>query len=191
MRTSSLLTACLLSTLLGTGCGSKQKTSAGETGGSATASRQGASTKTSTAKGDMRAALLHLRRVHFPFDNHSLGPEARAALEEAALRLKAHPDVHIYIDGHTDGRGTSEYNVALGEKRAEVVSDYLVRMGIAPGRLHSISFGKENLWVPGGSAVANAKNRRVEFRLLRGQIELVLEEGTLYDDAGHSLSARN
>ena len=140
------------------------------------------------AKGDLRAALLALHRVHFPYDSTTLTPEARSALADAAGKLVRNPKVYLYIDGHTDERGTTEYNMALGEKRARVVADYLGRLGVATDHLQIVSFGEEQPLSPGESTQALANNRRVEYRLLRGDVEFVLEPGALVDDSGHPLA---
>ncbi|MCL4225480.1 MAG: OmpA family protein [Myxococcales bacterium] len=144
---------------------------------------------TEAAQGDVREALLQLERVHFGYDTATILPAARDSLERAARLLAGHTDVHIYVEGHTDERGTTEYNVALGERRAAAVVDYLVRMGIDRGRLHPVSYGKERPLRDGKGVLAYAVNRRAEFRLLRGDIELVLEGGTPFDDTGRPLVA--
>lgn len=139
------------------------------------------------ARADLRDALLHLQRVHFGYDTATLLPAARDALERAAGLLVAHPDVHLFVDGHTDDRGTTEYNIALGDRRAAAVVDYLVRLGIARERLHPISYGEQRPARDGEAPEDRAANRRVEFRLMRGEIQLVLDDGTPYADDGTPL----
>ncbi len=146
--------------------------------------------KREPAGGELRDTLLLLQRVQFGFDTAELSPHARESLEQAAVRLSRHPDVVLYVEGHTDERGTTEYNVALGERRAEVVIDYLARMGVDRARLSPISFGEERPRRDGEGAEAMAANRRVEFRLMRGDIQLVLEDGTLVGDDGAPLDGR-
>ncbi len=146
-----------------------------------------AAEQTEPAQGELRDVLITLRRVHFPFDSNELTEDARAALAEAGPKLARHPDVHLYVDGHADQRGTEEYNVALGERRAQVVSDYLMRMGVAKDQLHIVSFGEGRPLVDQETDVAMAKNRRVDFRLMRGEIRLVIEEGPLLDDQGRPI----
>jgi peptidoglycan-associated lipoprotein len=151
--------------------------------------------RTEQAEGELRDVLITLQRVHFPFDSNELTDDARAALAEAAPKLARHPDVVLYVDGHADQRGTEEYNVALGERRAQVVADYLTRMGVGQTQLKIVSFGEGQPMAERGSDLAMAKNRRVDFRLMRGDIRLVVEEGPLVDDAGEPIgddpSARN
>jgi peptidoglycan-associated lipoprotein len=143
--------------------------------------------KTEPAEGELRDVLITLRRVHFPLDSTELTEEARAALSEAGPKLARHPDVHLYVDGHADERGTEEYNVALGERRARVVADYLVRLGVTQDQLHIVSFGEGQPLVNQSDSTALAKNRRVDFRLMRGDIRLVVEESPLVGDQGQKL----
>lgn len=145
-------------------------------------------TGTSVATGDMRQLLLHLQRVHFAFDSTTLLPDARKALEAAAAILAANPGIQLYVDGHTDLRGTTEYNLGLGDRRARVVIDYLARLGIDRGRLQAMTFGAERPLRQGEGVEEHAVNRRVEFRLLRGELELVLDPGTPFDDRGQPLA---
>jgi peptidoglycan-associated lipoprotein len=146
---------------------------------------------TAVASGDMRALLLQLQRVHFAFDSTTLLPEARSSLQAAAELLIANPNVSLFLDGHTDLRGTTEYNVALGDRRAQTVLDYLVRLGIDPARLQTVSFGPTRPLRDGSDPTAHALNRRVEFRVMHGDLELVLENGTPFDDRGTALVAEN
>ncbi len=127
------------------------------------------------ATGDMRDILLALKRVHFGFDESALNDEARNALDEASVKLQAHPEVELFVDGHTDEQGTTEYNMSLGDRRAVAVIDYLKHSGVT-NRLTKISFGEEAPMVQGHDAVAHAKNRRVEYRLISGEVEFVLED---------------
>lgn len=106
---------------------------------------------------------LRLFTVYFDFDKSSLTPEAKAILAENARTLLAHPDMRIRIEGHCDERGTVEYNLALGERRALSVRNYLVNYGVAPERMTIISYGKERPVDPRHTPEAWAKNRRAEF----------------------------
>jgi peptidoglycan-associated lipoprotein len=142
------------------------------------------------AEGELREVLITLQRVHFGYDSAQLSEDSRAALAEAAEKLNRQEGVHLYVDGHADQRGTGEYNIALGERRANTVSDYLKHMGVAADRLHIVSFGKEKPITERSDKVGLAKNRRVDFRLMRGEVRLVLEEGTLLDDQGQPISTQ-
>jgi len=84
-----------------------------------------------------------LKEVYFAFDKYDLSPEARATLKANGDWLKKNPAARIEIEGHSDERGTSEYNLALGAKRAQSAKDYLVTLGIAAGRISTISYGEE------------------------------------------------
>ncbi len=143
---------------------------------------------TQVAQGKMRELLLTLQRVHFPLDSDTLVEDARAALDSAAVQLNAHPDIELFVDGHTDERGTTEHNLALANRRANAVVDYLARLGVPKDRLHVVAHGEEQPIAAGGaSQVVYAKNRRVDFRVMKGQLQLVLEEGTLLDDQGEPI----
>ncbi|MBK9035578.1 MAG: OmpA family protein [Myxococcales bacterium] len=151
-----------------------------------TASRGVAPTPRATEvlSGDLRTAALLLQRIHFAYDSDELRPESRDALAQAGAFLAKHPTIQIYVDGHTDERGTTEYNIALGERRSQIVIAYLARLGVGADQLTPVSFGEEHPLRQGASADALASNRRVEFRLMRGDVQLVLEDGPRYADDG-------
>ena len=136
------------------------------------------------AQGEARAVLLALRRVYFALDEATLPEPSRTALAEAAERLRALADVKLAIEGHADERGTSEYNLGLGQRRARAVFDYLVRLGVGPERLGVISYGEERPAAVGSGSDTWSRNRRVEFSLLRGDVQLVLEDGVRLSDRG-------
>jgi peptidoglycan-associated lipoprotein len=104
-----------------------------------------------------------LADVHFALDSSALDEAARATLEKHALWLQSRRDVRVTIEGHCDNRGTTEYNLALGEQRARAVWDYLVSLGVAPERLRTVSYGKERPLDPADTDEAYAKNRRAHF----------------------------
>ena len=99
-------------------------------------------------------------RVRFAFDRYDLTRMARETLENQSSWLKRYPRVRVTIAGHADERGTREYNLALGERRANSVKNYLVALGIDPNRVRTISFGKERPVDPRSREDAWAKNRR-------------------------------
>ena len=101
-----------------------------------------------------------LKDIHFNFDKYDIRPEDSAILKENAALLKKFPDVKVQIEGHCDERGTVEYNLALGERRANKTKDYLVSLGISTDRISTISYGKEKPLDPGHNEEAWAKNRR-------------------------------
>ncbi len=106
---------------------------------------------------------FELRDIYFDFDKFNLKPEAKLVLSEKAAFLNAHPEISIRIEGHCDERGTAEYNLALGDRRAKSALDYLVFLGINPTRVSSISYGEERPVDPGHNEEAWSKNRRVHF----------------------------
>ena len=99
-------------------------------------------------------------RVFFGFDRFDLSPEARSTLDQQAAWLQQYADVNVRIEGHADERGTRAYNLALGERRANAVRNYLVALGIAPTRIQTVSFGKERPVDPRSVEAAWALNRR-------------------------------
>ncbi len=104
-----------------------------------------------------------LKPVFFEFDAADLLPEAQQTLSQNASVLKQHPTWVVTIEGHCDERGTAEYNLALGERRAVSARTYLVSLGIPADRLHTVSYGKELPFDPGHTEAAWAKNRRAHF----------------------------
>ena len=99
-------------------------------------------------------------RVFFDFDKYNLGAEARRVLEKQAVWLKKYRIVTVAIEGHADERGTREYNLALGERRANSAKDYLVALGVSADRIRTISYGKERPVALGSNEAAWAQNRR-------------------------------
>ena len=99
-------------------------------------------------------------RVYFDFDKHNLKPQERTTLEAQAAWLKKFPALTITVEGHCDERGTREYNLGLGERRANAVKDYLTALGIAPSRIKTISYGEERPVALGSTNAAWALNRR-------------------------------
>ncbi len=99
-------------------------------------------------------------RVFFGYDRYDVSDEARAVLDKQASWLNQYSSLNITIEGHCDERGTREYNLALGERRANAVKNYLVALGVAPSRISTISYGKERPAVVGASDSAWSQNRR-------------------------------
>jgi len=99
-------------------------------------------------------------RVFFEYDNNGLSKASKETLKKQAEWLRAHPNVRASIQGHCDVRGTREYNLGLGERRANAARKYLQSQGLDEGRLETISYGKERPADLGTDASAHAKNRR-------------------------------
>lgn len=108
-----------------------------------------------------------LTRIHFAYNQFTIEAEARTTLEKNAAYLKANPAEKIVIEGHCDERGSDEYNLALGERRAMAAKSYLVSLGIPTERLATISYGEEMPLVAVANEEAWAQNRRAEFKVAR------------------------
>ena len=106
-----------------------------------------------------------LKDVNFPFDSASLTSAAKSSLKTSAEWLKANPSKKVVIEGHCDERGTVEYNLVLGDKRARSVYDYLRGLGISASQMSTISYGKEFPLDPAHNEAAWAKNRRAHFAI--------------------------
>ena len=107
------------------------------------------------------------RKIYFDFDKSELRPEAKTVLKDKAAWLRSHPAYTVRIEGNCDERGTNEYNLALGERRAHAAKKYLVALGVSEHRIATISYGEENPADPGHNEAAWAKNRRDEFKLTK------------------------
>jgi len=106
-------------------------------------------------------------KIYFDFDKSDLKPEAQAVLKKKADWLREHPAYSLRIEGNCDERGTNEYNLALGERRANSAKKFLVALGIAEDRIATISYGEERPVDPRHNEEAWAKNRRDEFKLMK------------------------
>ena len=107
--------------------------------------------------------------VHFDFDRYSLRPEATRILDEAIKAMQADSTLRLTVEGHTCNIGTTEYNLALGERRANAVRDYLVQRGIMTARLRTVSFGEERPEVTNATAEGRATNRRAHIVVIMEQ----------------------
>lgn len=103
--------------------------------------------------------------VLFDFDRYSIKPEGRASLEKNAKILKEHGNAMITLEGHCDERGTDDYNIALGERRANAVYNYLIKLGISNGRMNKISYGEERPFCRESNEDCWRQNRRVHFKV--------------------------
>ncbi len=112
-----------------------------------------------TAAGPVGVARI----VYFDFDSYAVKPEYQSLLDAHARYLKSHNATRVMIEGHTDERGGREYNLALGQKRAEAVRRALGLIGVPDAQMEAVSLGKEKPAVQGSSEEAYAKNRRVEL----------------------------
>ena len=115
---------------------------------------------------NMRNALT--APVHFEYDQSDIRPDDKAILDSKVPILQANQAVTLRIGGHTDERGSDEYNLALGQRRAAAAKRYLVEHGIGAGRLETISYGEERPVAQGTDEAAFAQNRRAEFEITAG-----------------------
>lgn len=136
---------------------SSQASSSGSSSSSATPS----SVATKVQPGSQEDLVLNVGdRVFFGFDQYNLTAEARSTIQRQATWLKANPSVTVAIEGHADERGTREYNLALGDRRATAVKNYLVTLGVSSSRVDTISYGKERPVALGHNEEAWSQNRR-------------------------------
>jgi peptidoglycan-associated lipoprotein len=134
-------------------------------GGGSTGAGQGAAqSQVTTVNLDKSAVAPSARIVYFDFDSFAIKDEYRGVIETNAKALVAARGKRIMIEGHTDERGGREYNLALGQKRAESVAKALALLGVSDGQMESVSFGKERPAVQGSDEAAWAKNRRAELK---------------------------
>jgi peptidoglycan-associated lipoprotein len=111
----------------------------------------------------------HLQTIYFAFDKSDLTSDAADILEENAAYLISSPNLKVVLEGHTDNRGTIEYNLSLGQRRALKVKEYYVKLGVTPNRIATISYGAEKPVDPNNNEDAWAKNRRAVTKILENQ----------------------
>jgi peptidoglycan-associated lipoprotein len=141
---------------------SRTGTPAGGTGSSGQPAAQSQVTTVNVGKDD--AAATAPRIVYFDFDSFVVKDEFRLLIEANAKRLVANRNQRITVEGHTDERGGREYNLALGQKRAEAVTKAMALLGAGDAQMEAVSFGKERPAVQGSDEAAWAKNRRAEIK---------------------------
>lgn len=107
-------------------------------------------------------------RVYFDLDSYQVNPEAYARLDAQAQWLQRYPQITVRIEGNADERGTREYNLALGARRAESIRNYLVQRGVSAGRIDTISFGKERPIAVGSNEDSWARNRNAHTAIVSG-----------------------
>ena len=160
-----LAAACALSA-----CASKPSKPAGEQGMASTGA-EGAGAANAGASGGSgddeaagpQAGLLAKRTVYFDFDSSEIKGEGTDIVAAHAKYLAANPSTRVRLEGHTDERGSREYNIGLGERRAQAVRRALLLQGAADAQISTVSYGEERPAVPGHDEAAWAKNRRVEI----------------------------
>lgn len=115
------------------------------------------------AKEEAMPTTSDLAQIYFDFDKYNIREDMRASLESNAKWLLSNPKVAITVEGHADERGTNEYNLALGERRARATQQFLVALGVDAGRLSTISFGEERPVCQNPDENCYSKNRRAHF----------------------------
>jgi len=115
---------------------------------------------------ERRIAKVEAESIYFDFDKSFIKLEYRAVLQAKAEFLKDNPNIHIRIEGNCDERGTNEYNLALGERRADSAAKFLISLGISPDRIEAISYGEERPLASGHGEGAWAQNRRDDFTVI-------------------------
>ncbi|OGS37726.1 MAG: peptidoglycan-associated lipoprotein [Elusimicrobia bacterium RIFOXYB2_FULL_49_7] len=118
-----------------------------------------------SVRSDSWQSIPQLKAIYFEFDRADLGDTTRQTLRNNADHLKNNPNIDILVEGHCDRRGTTEYNLALGQKRAAAVREYYSKLGVPLRRIATISYGNEQPVDPRNTEEAWAKNRRVETKV--------------------------
>jgi peptidoglycan-associated lipoprotein len=120
---------------------------------------------------EMARSVL-LQTIYFDYDSDELRSDSRAVLDDKLRVLNANPSLRVRIEGHTDERGTDQYNLALGRRRADQAKRYLIDRGIDASRIETTSYGRERPAVQGSNEDAWSQNRRGEFQIVAGGAEL-------------------
>ena len=154
MKRYALILALVLALVAGFGCSKKKAAEPGYAGDG--------------IDQEMQAAIQQITdgRVLFAFDKYQILPEYTQVLATKAELMKKYSTIKVRIEGNCDERGTQEYNLALGERRARAAYDYMVRLGVPADQLEMISFGKERPAVMGSGEKVWAQNRRDEFNVI-------------------------
>ncbi|MGU2315307.1 peptidoglycan-associated lipoprotein Pal [Pseudomonas aeruginosa] len=157
--------ALALAMAVAVGCSSKGGDASGEGANSGVDPNAGYGANSGAVDGSLsdEAALRAITTFYFEYDSSDLKPEAMRALDVHAKDLKGSGQ-RVVLEGHTDERGTREYNMALGERRAKAVQRYLVLQGVSPAQLELVSYGKERPVATGHDEQSWAQNRRVELK---------------------------
>jgi peptidoglycan-associated lipoprotein len=148
--------------VLASGCGRKPKPSTQLTKPPTPAEQSTTPTET-TPSPDESSTALALSDIFFDYDKANLREDARLTLEGNARMLMQHPEVRLILEGHCDERGTVEYNLALGDRRAQGVKVFLVEFGVDAGRLSTISYGEERPFAQGHDESSWSQCRRVHL----------------------------
>lgn len=175
MTSKIIVSLCAVSLLILSGCAKSKGGGGNPASADAPAATQQAAPATAVAAegntsgsaispGILRDGIIaKFDTIYFAFDSHLLSEEGRKALQDIARVLSVDPQIKLTIAGHCDERGSNSYNLALGDRRASAIRNYLLSLGVAAERLATVSFGEERPADPGHDEAAWAKNRRGEF----------------------------
>ena len=154
MKRFALILALVMALATGFGCAKKQQVEepAYDDGGNS----------------ELNAAIQQITdgRVYFAFDKYAILPEGKQVLTAKAELMKKYPSIRVRIEGNCDERGTQEYNLALGERRAQAAREFLAALGVSESQMETISYGKENPAVQGSGEAVWQQNRRDDFRVV-------------------------
>jgi peptidoglycan-associated lipoprotein len=171
MKTFRLGTLLTLAVLAAAGCASTKaaKKTAANPSGDASGAEAAAGKETAVTEVNIRGAEFgatpNLATIYFDYDRYALSDAARTSLATNAEFLKKNADFDVLVEGNCDERGTIEYNLALGQKRAQTVRDYYTRLGVPGKQLGTLSYGKEKPTCAEATEVCWAKNRRAETKV--------------------------
>ena len=171
VRPARLVAVALLCLAVGVGgCSSKKKTTSTEGANGSTVGQGGLNDSSLEAyqKGEINSVGGPLHDIHFGYNDYTVQPQDSSILRENARWLQSNPGRSVQIEGHCDERGSEEYNIALGAKRAQSAKDYLITLGVSPGRLSTISYGKELPLCMGHDESCWQMNRRDHFSVSGG-----------------------
>ncbi len=157
LKTFGLVMVLALTLAMGAGCAKKSEESN---------PAPVAADSSSAAAIDAAAEQITSGVVYFDFNKYNIKSEYRDVLQKKAELMKQYPSIRVRIEGNCDARGTQEYNLALGERRARAAYEYMVRLGVPADQLDMISYGKERPAVMGSGEKVWAQNRRDEFNVI-------------------------
>lgn len=162
---AATLAACS-STPLNTPATNPTPTQAAPAGGGATTAQSSVATVTLDPLDDPKGALA-ARSVYFAYDDFSVDPKYQPVVQAHGRYLQSHPQAEVRVEGNTDERGSHEYNLALGEKRAQIVAKQLELMGAKTSQVEAVSYGEERPKAEGHDEAAWAENRRADIRYVK------------------------
>ncbi|AGW14890.1 peptidoglycan-associated lipoprotein Pal [Megalodesulfovibrio gigas] len=165
-RILQLALLCALVLVAAVGCSKKPMTDPAGTGGGGYDPALDAARSLSESE-----RVILDEKVYFAFDSYELNAAAQAVLQRKAQLIRSKPTLKVLIEGHCDERGTQEYNIALGNRRAQASQRYLLNMGVPAMQLETISYGEERPAAVGHNENAWAQNRRDEFKAVWGAIQ--------------------